>query len=468
MRVMFSIRVRLAVSFVLVTAVVLWAFTTVVLNLTRSSLLAEIERDVRQRGDAFAALAQPLPGDATLRPPTLDVFTAPDTFLQVLDTSGNVLASSGNLGSRTIPVHPQKIAAGAVEEARLNGVVLIVYGAPLKVNGETKGYIMVARAPRTIYRAVAEMRHILYPGAAIALVFAGIAGLLIVHLTMRPLGQLARSATTIAKAQDHTRRLKVKRIPDEIKQLQVTINGMLQSLEDAYRQVTELNATQRRFLADVSHELRTPLTIMLSSLDLLVREGATPPELRAKTLADMHVEADRMARMVTQLLILARSDADAAVAHQPVLIEDIVAEACRQPPPLNGSSPTLRACDLHGLDGAVVQGNPDYLKQLFLILLDNAYKYTSADGTVAVTGTVEERTVAVTVADSGIGIAPEEMPQIFERFYRATNAAVRGGTGLGLAIARRITEQHGGTITVESAPNTGSRFTVRLPLLNEL
>jgi two-component system OmpR family sensor kinase len=465
---MFSIRIRLAVSFVLVTAVVLWAFSTVVLNLTRGSLLAEIERDVRQRGDAFAALAQPPPGDTALHLPTLDVFTAPDTFLQVLDASGSVVASSGNLGSRTIAFRPDKIAAGQVEEARLNGVVLFVYGAPLKAGGETKGYIMVARAPRTIYRAVAQMRGILYPGATIALAFAGLAGLLLVHLTMRPLGQLATSATAIAKAQDHRRRLRVKRIPDEIKQLQVTINGMLGSLEDAYRQVTELNATQRRFLADVSHELRTPLTIMLSSLDLLARDAAAPPEFRAKTLADMRIEADRMARMVTQLLILARSDADAAVAYQPVLIEDIVAEACRQPPPMDGSSPPLRACDLHGLDGAVVQGNPDYLKQLFLILLDNAYKYTPADGAVEVTGAVEEHTVAVTVADTGIGIAPEETPRIFERFYRAGNAVVRGGTGLGLAIARRITEQHGGTITVESAPNHGSRFTVRLPLLNEV
>jgi two-component system, OmpR family, sensor kinase len=438
-----------------------------VLNLTRSSLLAEIDRDVRQRGDTFAALAQPPPGDPTLHLPTLDVFTAPDTFLQVLDASGAVVASSGNLGSRTITFHPDKIAAGAVEEERVNGVVLFVYGTPLKAGGETKGYIMVARAPRTIYRAVAQMRRILYPGAAIAIAFAGLMGLLIVHLTIRPLGQLVTSATGIAKAQDHTRRLKVKSIPDEITQLQVTINGMLQSLEDAYRQVTRLNATQRRFLADVSHELRTPLTIMLSSLDLLAKEGATSPEFRMQTMADMRVEVDRMARMVTQLLILARSDADAAVAYQPVLIEDIVAEACRQPPPMNGSSPLLRASDLHGLDGAVVQGNPDYLKQLFLILLDNAYKYTPADGAVEVTGAVEERTVAVTVADTGIGIAPDEAPQIFERFYRATNAVVRGGTGLGLAIARRITEQHGGTITVESTPNHGSRFTVRLPLLNE-
>src|SRR5690348_1465093 len=147
---MFSIRVRLAISFVLVTAVVLWALSAAVLQQTRSNLLGEIERDVRQRGDAFAAIAEPPPGETALRLPTLDVFTAPDTFLQVFDANGVALAGSGNLGSRVIPFHPAMIAAGAVEEVRLNGVVLFVYGAPLRVGDRVQGYIVVARAPRTI------------------------------------------------------------------------------------------------------------------------------------------------------------------------------------------------------------------------------------------------------------------------------------------------------------------------------
>ncbi|HEY8293639.1 MAG TPA: HAMP domain-containing sensor histidine kinase, partial [Thermomicrobiales bacterium] len=290
------------------------------------------------------------------------------------------------------------------------------------------------------------------------------------HLTIRPLGQLARAAAAIAATQDHTRRLKLKPLPDEIRQLQVTVNRMLQSLEDAYQEVTTINATQRRFLADVSHELRTPLTILLSPLDLLARESVSDTlqsSPQPSLLADMRVEVDRMARMVTQLLILARSDADAAVAYQPVLIEDIIADACRQPHVTHGSAAALRCQGLEELEGAVVQGNPDYLKQLFLILLDNAFKYTPPDGTVEITGKVESRVVAVTVADTGIGITPADVPHVFERFYRAGNAVVRSGTGLGLAIARRITEQHGGTITVETEPERGSRFTVRFPLLNE-
>jgi len=182
-------------------------------------------------------------------------------------------------------------------------------------------------------------------------------------------------------------------------------------------------------------------------------------------LTGVRVEVERMARMVTQLLILARSDAGASVAHEPLLVGDVLAEAWRQAPTA-GSGATVRCMGVNDMNGAVVRGNLDYLKQLFLILLDNAVKYTPAGGTVTMSATVNEATVAVTVADTGIGIAAADLPHIFERFYRAANARSQGGMGLGLAIARRVAEQHGGQIVVESALGRGSRFTMSLPLLN--
>jgi signal transduction histidine kinase len=176
------------------------------------------------------------------------------------------------------------------------------------------------------------------------------------------------------------------------------------------------------------------------------------------------VEAERMARMVTQLLILARSDAAIAAAHEPVLLGDIVVEVCRQRPPTD-SALVLECRGMESLEGALVWGNPDYLRQLFLILLDNAFKYTAGDGRVEVIGALNEETVTVTVADTGIGIAASDLLRIFDRFYRAENARSRPGAGLGLAIAQRIAEQHGGEIQVESELGRGSRFTVTLPLL---
>jgi signal transduction histidine kinase len=241
-------------------------------------------------------------------------------------------------------------------------------------------------------------------------------------------------------------------------------NGMLQALEDAYQQVQKVNDLQRQFLLDVSHELRTPLTVMLSSLDLIRKVGATDPEFQVSSLQRVRAEADRMARMVTQLLILVRSDAQVTAAYEPVLLRDLLADLCSQRHATE-REPALECRELEGLEGMLVWGNPDYLKQLFLILLDNACKYTHADGRVTLMGSLEGGTVTVTVADTGMGIPPGDLPSIFERFYRAENARSQPGASLGLAIAHRIAEQHGGKIEVESALGQGSRFLVTLPCL---
>jgi signal transduction histidine kinase len=301
------------------------------------------------------------------------------------------------------------------------------------------------------------------------------------------LERLATTAAVIAATQDHARRLGRIRpgvlgrlvaalnraLPrpvllaprDEIARLEATINGMLGALEDAYRQVQEVNNLQRQFMADVSHELRTPLTIMLSSLDLLGTVGAADPEFQRRALADMRVETERMARMVSQLLLLARTDAGATMAGEALLVVDVLADVCRQARPPEGGA-TFSCDDLSCLEGAAVWGNADYLKQIFLILLDNAFKYTPAPGSVRLGAELQQESVAVRISDTGVGIAASHLPRIFDRFYRAGNAQASRGMGLGLAIAQRLVEQHAGRIEVESAVGRGSRFTVSLPLLN--
>jgi signal transduction histidine kinase len=461
------VRTRLTLWFVLILALMLAAFGYTIYELTRESLLAEVKRDVQQRATELAAVARPAPGQFVLHIPPLDVFKAPDTYVQLVNSSGRVLARSANLGRRSLPVPP-----GGLREARLSGVPLVVCAFPVRLGSHVLGYAVVARTPRTIYQAVGRLRSILYDGVPVALLLAAGAAWLLTRRALRPLERLSGSATAIAAAQDHTRRVRLEGPSDEIRRLAQTINGMLQALQGAYQQeqaalqqVQEVNDLQRQFLADISHELRTPLTIMLSSLDLVARVGASDAEFQARALADMRVEAERMARLVTQLLILARADAGATVTPVPLLVADVVAEACRQARPV-GCATALDGRGLGLLNGAVVHGNPDDLKQLWLILLDNAFKYTPADGRVEVTATLQPETVAVTVADNGIGIAAHDLPRVFERFYRAENARAKAGMGLGLAIARRIADQHGGTIAVQSAPGQGSRFTVTLPLLN--
>jgi two-component system OmpR family sensor kinase len=465
------IRTRLALWFMLILSVVLTVFSVTIYQLTKSNLLTEIDTDVRQRATMLRLATHPYPQETTLHVPKLDVFASPDIYLQVLDQRGRVLASSGNLGNRTLPLMRDAIAADQVREARVGSTLLFVYGQAVLVHHKLLGYVLVACSPRRIYFALDRLLHILIPGVIVALVLAGIAIWLLVHQAMHPLVRLATTAADIAAAQDHSRRLSPQGPPDEINRLAHTINGMLQALEDtyqqvqdAYQQVQKVNDLQRHFLIDVSHELRAPLTIMLSSLDLIRRVGAADPDFQAHSLERMRLEAERMARMVAQLLILARSDAAVAAAHEPVLLGDIVVEACRQRPPTD-SELVLECRGMESLDGVLVWGNPDYLRQLLLILLDNAFKYTTAGGRVEVIGSMDEQMVTVTVADTGIGILPGDLPKIFDRFYRAENARSQPGAGLGLAIAQRIVKQHGGKIHVESKPGQGSRFTVSLPLL---
>jgi signal transduction histidine kinase len=450
-----GVDVRLALSFVVIMGAVLGALSLAVFNLTRESLLSEADRDVRQRAILIAA-NQSVSG-STIESPRTSVFSAPDIFVQILDASGRGLSSSSNLGGRTLPFLPDAIRADQVREISVGGQMLIVYGRPITAGGMLKGYVLVARSPQTIYLALDRLRSILYPGAALALILAGLAGWLLVRLALGPLRRMAGSAAAIAATRDHSQRINHAGPPDEIGRLAQTIDGMLQSLDQAHD-------AQKRFLAEISHELRTPLTIMLSSLDLLVRTGGSDPEFAARAIADMRVETDRMARMVSQLLIMARSDAGApATPQQPVMVVDVLTDACRQLSQ-NSSNGRLQYKGLEQIDEAVVAGDVDYLKQLFMILLDNALKYSAPARCVEVSGYLVDGTVAITVSDEGIGIPTADLPHLFDRFYRGRNAQNRQGLGLGLAIAQHIATQHGGRIGVESEPTRGSRFTVTLPL----
>ncbi len=172
-----------------------------------------------------------------------------------------------------------------------------------------------------------------------------------------------------------------------------------------------------------------------------------------------------MARLVTRLLMLARTDASTPFAREPLLISDIIGEAYRQGCPANRTI-RMECQGLESLEDAVVSGNADYLKQVLLIVLENACKYTPDDGKVTIRGKMRGHHLEITIADTGIGIEQADFPRLFERFYRAPNARSQPGTGLGLSIARSIIEQHSGTISVESTPGRGSHFIISLPLLN--
>jgi two-component system OmpR family sensor kinase len=447
------LRTRLALLLTLLVGVALAAAGIATYKLMRIGLLSEIERDVSRRAAVFAG--------STPRPPyNLDTFAAPDVFMQVVDSRGAPAANSGNLGDRQLPL-PDAARRGRVVEVHVGGRPLYLTAAPLP-DGR---YVIVARSPVTIYAALRRLRQLLYLVAGAAVLAAGAVSWLMARGALRPVERVATAAAAVTRSRDLTQRVDYAGPSDEAGQLAATFNAMLAELQDAYAQLDASNQRLRQFLADCAHELRAPLTLIVSNLDLLARVGSTDPGFGSKALGDIRDEADRMARMITQLLILGRADAGAIMSSRPVALADVVADAVRQSRTVaNGVHVTDAAS--RALDGVIVSGNPDYLTQLLLILLDNACKYTPPGGAVRLDAAADGATVRLIIEDTGAGIDAGDVPHIFDRFYRGRNAAGTSGTGLGLAIAQWIVQQHGGSIAVDTAAGRGSKFTVFLPVLS--
>lgn len=293
--------------------------------------------------------------------------------------------------------------------------------------------------------------------AGVGLALAG--GWALAGSALRPIAALTETARAIALSRGFTRRVAVPaKGRDELGQLARTFNEMLASLGDAYRR-------QQRFVSDVSHELRTPLTTIQGNAEILARAELAEPD-RVDAAAHVLRESTRLSRLVDDLLVLARADAGPEpFLGKPVELDALLVECFTELRPHAG--PRVR---LRGLESAVVVGEADRLKQLILVLVDNALRYTPGAGGVDLSVGVEGSQAVLRVEDHGIGIDAEDVAHLFERFYRGDRARQLDprGTGLGLAIARWIVERHGGTIALETRLPRGTRAIVRLPLASEV
>lgn len=271
---------------------------------------------------------------------------------------------------------------------------------------------------------------------------------------LKPVANMIDTAQKIARSRNLAQRVGAARHRDELGRLAQAFNWMLESLQAA-------DQAQQRFVGDASHELRAPLTAIQGNLELVQRHPEMAAADREVALAEASREAHRLSRLVADLLALARADAGLGLRRQRVELDRLVLEAVNEARHLAHG----QRIEVDKLEGVTLYGDRDRLKQLLLILLDNAIKYTPAEGRISLAlihGVGESR---VTVNDTGIGIPEEALPHLFERFYRADPARARdpGGTGLGLPIAQWIVEQHGGRIEVQSRAGVGTIVTVSLP-----
>ncbi len=350
---------------------------------------------------------------------------------------------------------PEVAETGAFNLFEAEGQRWRSYIMPVRTQGMVAGYIEAITSLRQMDGWMSEFRRLLLALDAVSLlaVFAG--SWATAGSALSPIARMVETAQMISHSRDLSRRIDLPLHRDELHHLAGALNGMLVSIEEAYR-------AQQRFVSDASHELRAPLTAIQANLELLQRHPEISFQDQTEALSEASREAYRLTRLIADLLALARADAGASLSLQRVELDQIALEAVNEARHLARG----QRVEIGKMEPALVMGNPDRLKQLFLILLDNAIKYTPPGGQVLVDLKRDGKSVEVTVRDSGVGISVDALPHIFERFYRADPARTRdpGGTGLGLPIAQWIVEQHEGHITIDSQPGAGTTVRVKLPV----
>ena len=384
-----------------------------------------------------------------------------DQFFQFLDPEGRSRFRSGPPPVTNLPLSPQA-RLNATRGLRTFETLEDPQGGPFRLltvpvqRSDRSVEIIQVSAPlaRTL-EALARYLTTLLALVPVAVGLAAAGGAVIAARALSPVRAMSKAARQIT-AEDLGRRLERRGADDEIDHLAGTLNTMLAGLEAAFAQA-------RRFSADAAHELRTPLTVLKGELEVALRAARSPEEYRQVLISSLE-EVNHLIRLAEDLLLFSRSVATMGFPRERVELEPLVLEAlevgARR---AQGAGVTVRA---DALEPALVLGDAGALRRAVLNLVDNAVKYTPAGGKVEISLLVAEGEARIVVRDTGIGIDPADAARIFDPFVRLDAARTRdaGGSGLGLALVRAIAEAHGGTISVDSTPGAGSRFTVRLPL----
>jgi heavy metal sensor kinase len=382
-------------------------------------------------------------------------------IFQVVGAKGDVLFQSPPFLSPEY-AFPAPAASPVFFSRNLNHLQYRIARRLMVINGEP--YQIDAAVPTEPFdQALDRFRGIEKAFLPMLVVLASLLGYWLSGRALAPVNRIIKSAEGIGVRNLH-RRLAVPEAKDELRRLTETLNAMLERIESSVNRITQ-------FTADASHDLRTPLSLIRTNAELALRRTRTESEYR-ETLARILESTDETTQLIEHLLTLARADAGASQLQFEVLtLQPILQSACRQARVLASAKGLSFSVELsQEMQNGLVQGDATALERLFLTILDNAVKYTPAGGHISVRAEqVAERTV-IEIEDTGMGIAEEELPRIFDRFYRADQARSREirGSGLGLAIAHWIVAMHNGTIEVESKIGEGTRMRIIVPIVTDV
>ncbi|MEM7801929.1 MAG: ATP-binding protein [Chloroflexota bacterium] len=464
-----SFRVRLTVFYAAILTGFFLCFAGIGYYMVRRTLLNGIDEnlsrateEILESTDVF--LAEQL---TFLKfPDDMGRFRSASIFMVVVNPQGQIIKQSDNMTgyNGTLTSIDSQNTRPHIATVNIANQHLRVYTSPmvipdLEVDGGQRliGHIQVAQLMDSTQTALNQLGVVLLvTGGAVFICFLFL-GAGTTHNLLKPLADITTLALQITRTEDLSTRIQDNGRRDEIGDLTMALNQTFERLEKIFR-------SQQRLLADVSHELRTPLTTLRGYLDLMARMGEGDPE----SIEIMQDEVQRMSRLVGDLLLLARADGGGIPLRlERMELDTVILDVYRQLQPL-GQEKNVTVM-LKGLTPARILGDNDRMKQLFIILVDNAIKYTPPGGQVDLQMEHTGQTAYVTIEDSGMGIPQEHLPYIFDRFYRVDKARTRqfGGSGLGLSIAKWIITVHKGEVKVTSEPGIGTKFVISLPTLED-
>jgi two-component system, OmpR family, sensor kinase len=448
------VRWRLAITSAGLTFVILCLFAVVVEVVTASRIRSDFDNNLRvaaQQLKDHIHLDRSLFGiEVSTARPVIEAATAGGAVINIMDSNGIPKARYGPTDNPPALGPP----SSGIHEA--NGYRVAT--RPIYVGNDVIGFIEYGKPQEAVNHTIGRVRFFLILGVLGGTALALLGGMAVARRAMAPITGLTSAAKDIARTRDPSASLPMPEADDEVADLARTLEEMLMALDSARGETQAMLDRQRQFVADASHELRTPLTSILTNLELLEADLAGEEREIARSALR---SSQRMRRLVSDLLLLARADAGREAPHEPVNLASIVREAAAE------VAPTALDHDL-SVDaddvGLTVDGAADELHRLAVNLIGNAVSHTPAGTSVHACVKRSGMSVVLTVEDDGPGVPVELRDRIFDRFVRgAGDAGPTSGSGLGLAIVKAVADSHGGSVALESPEEGGARFVVTLP-----
>jgi two-component system sensor histidine kinase MprB len=436
-----SLRRRIAVTAAAAVAVAIALGSVVAYVVVRDTLRGQIDASLRVPAETDTTFSVPVP------PGTAGVLEGPPVLVQRVQGDRLISLTPGERARLGDQRKAKEVANGTrppfFADTTVNGVHVRYYTA----RAPDGSALQVARPMTEVDGALRTLRMGLGLVALAGIALAVFLSRFATRHAVRPVTELTETAEHVARTRDLSRRIDATG-DDELARLAASFNTMLEALEDSQR-------AQRQLVADASHELRTPLTSLRTNLEVLGSPRELPPGDHERLRTDVVAQLGELTELVGDLVELARDAEPAGEPSEPVRLDELVAAAVERAQ--RHAPAVVFAAEL---EPCVVNGARGRLDRAIANLLDNAAKWSPQAATVE----VRLRDGELTVRDHGPGIPEEDLPHVFDRFYRAAAARGRAGSGLGLAIVRQVADLHDGTVSAEPAPGGGALLRLALPV----